>query len=168
MLLTMEYAAAREVKLFPNPERIDKVKLSMLNIEAVIRERNKAYHMLETGETGERPAKFVNNQIGMKYWYRFSEHMIPKFMNTKWRNTHIFRFRGKAVRKFRRLYREMQFLAKKKQRNRDKNHVQRLLRHIPHANREAIAKQYPHIDVEKLADTKPARSTVIPKEFQDS
>ncbi|KAL1478562.1 hypothetical protein MTO96_034990 [Rhipicephalus appendiculatus] len=37
MLLTMEEAAKQEVELFPNPERIDKVKESMNNLEEVVR-----------------------------------------------------------------------------------------------------------------------------------
>lgn len=168
MLKTMEYAAERQIKLFPNPERIDKVELSMKNLEAVVRERNTAYHLLETGETGERPAKYVHNQLGVRYWYKFSEHLIPKFMNNSWRSTHIFRYQGCAVRKFRRLYREMRFIAKKREANRERNHVQRLLRHIPHVDREVLAQKYPKVKIDKVIDTKPARSTVIPPEFRDS
>lgn len=41
----------------PNPERLDKVEESMENLETVVRERNKAYWLLEVGETGERPSK---------------------------------------------------------------------------------------------------------------
>jgi len=41
----------------PNPERLDKVEISMENLEAVVRERNKAYWQLEVGETGERPTR---------------------------------------------------------------------------------------------------------------
>lgn len=48
MLLTMEEYGKQELKLFPSPERIDKVEDSMENLEAVVRERNKAYHLLET------------------------------------------------------------------------------------------------------------------------
>lgn len=48
MLLTMQHEAERLYEIFPNPERIDKVQESMDNIETVVRERNKAYHMLET------------------------------------------------------------------------------------------------------------------------
>lgn len=64
MLLTMEEACSKAVEIFPNPERLDKVQDSMDNLEAVVRERNKAYHLLETGETGERPGKMVANILG--------------------------------------------------------------------------------------------------------
>lgn len=60
----MEAACKNTQEVFPNPERLDKVEDSMMNLETVVRERNRAYHMLETGETGERPAELVTNQIG--------------------------------------------------------------------------------------------------------
>lgn len=70
MLLTMEQECNDKVELFPSPERIDKVKLSMENLEAVVRERNRAYHLLETGIDGERPQKVVYNQLGVRFLYR--------------------------------------------------------------------------------------------------
>ena len=63
----MEEACKNATEIFPNPERIDKVKESMHNLESVVRERNRAYHMLETGETGERPGKLVYNRLGKIY-----------------------------------------------------------------------------------------------------
>lgn len=74
MLLTMEHECKRQMELFPSPERIDKVKVSMQNLEHVVRERNRAYHLLETGDKGERPGQFVNNQLGMKFFYRCATH----------------------------------------------------------------------------------------------
>jgi len=64
MLMTMEEASKDAYEIFPNPERLDKVQNSMNNLEIVVRERNQAYHMLETGETGERPGKLVYNRLG--------------------------------------------------------------------------------------------------------
>ncbi|KAG8262175.1 39S ribosomal protein L47, mitochondrial [Homalodisca vitripennis] len=64
MLMSMEHECKEAFEVFPNPERLDKVKESMHNLEEVVIERNKAYHELETGETGIRPAKTVTNQIG--------------------------------------------------------------------------------------------------------
>lgn len=64
MLLTMEEVYKQEWKYFPNPERIDKVEDSMSNLESVVRERNRAYHMLEIGTTGERPAELKYNVLG--------------------------------------------------------------------------------------------------------
>lgn len=70
MLLTMEEYGKQELKLFPSPERIDKVEDSMENLEAVVRERNKAYHLLETGETGERPKRMERSALGLNYCYK--------------------------------------------------------------------------------------------------
>lgn len=70
MLLTMEEDAKQEIRLFPSPERIDKVEESMENLETVVRERNRAYHLLETGETGERPKKMERSALGLNYCYK--------------------------------------------------------------------------------------------------
>lgn len=64
MLMTMEHECNRAYEYFPNPERIDKVEDSMANLEQVVRERNIAFHELETGEHGERPSRYVNSQLG--------------------------------------------------------------------------------------------------------
>ncbi|XP_013783479.1 39S ribosomal protein L47, mitochondrial-like [Limulus polyphemus] len=67
MLKTVEHAAKTEWQLFPSPERIDKVEESMKNLEEVVRERNRAYYMLETGETGERPSEIRIDPFGNEY-----------------------------------------------------------------------------------------------------
>lgn len=36
----------------------------MKNLEAVVQERNRAYWLLETGETGERPGTKVKDELG--------------------------------------------------------------------------------------------------------
>jgi len=66
MLMTMEEACKKTNEIFPNPERLDKIQDSMNNLESIVRERNRAYHLLETGETGERPGKLVYNCLGIK------------------------------------------------------------------------------------------------------
>lgn len=65
MLLTMEEESNDQVKLFPSPERIDKIEESMKNLETIVRERNKAYHELETGENGERPTEYITGPFGL-------------------------------------------------------------------------------------------------------
>ena len=71
MLITMEDACNDAYELFPSPERIDKVEMSMKNLETVVRERNEAYYKLETGESGEQPSVYVFNCFGMQiYIYR--------------------------------------------------------------------------------------------------
>lgn len=150
MLLTMEEAYKQEWKYFPNPERIDKVEDSMLNLESVVRERNKAYHMLETGTSGERPAALRYNPLGIRWCYRMRQHAIPKFMNSKWHKTHKFGYGGSAVHKFLRLYREKLWNMKRRAKNRQNNQVAVLMRIFPNLDLEAVKEKYPDANIDKL------------------
>lgn len=47
----------------------------MDNIEKVVRERNQAYHLLETGVDGERPARMERDIIGMKFLYQYENDL---------------------------------------------------------------------------------------------
>lgn len=114
MLLTMEHECKERFELFPSPERIDKVQESMKNLEDVVRERNKAYHMLETGEIGERPVEMVQNALGLNMRYKHTEHLIPKEVNAEWRKKHNFNPRGHAVSRFLLYYREKIYNEKRK------------------------------------------------------
>ncbi|XP_033338431.2 mitochondrial ribosomal protein L47 [Megalopta genalis] len=163
MLLTMEEVYKKKYEYFPNPERIDKVEDSMSNLETVVRERNRAYHMLETGVNGERPAKLQYNALGLRFFYRMRQHVIPKFMNTKWHKTHHFGFGGYAVRKFLRLYREKLWIRKRKLRDRQTNRVATLLRMFPNMDIEAAKEEYPLANIEKARRSKKATDHFIPK-----
>lgn len=163
MLLTMEHESNEKGHLFPSPERLDKVKDSMKNLEDIVRERNKAYHELETGETGERPGRFVSNQLGIRFFYREFEHLVPRFMNRKWRENHKFQFGGFAVRKFLRKYHESIYNVKRKSRNRDRNQVMHLLRRNPNMDRQVLAEKFPGVDIEKLVRDDKIRGHFIPK-----
>jgi len=81
MLLTMEEVHKKEIRLWPNPERLDRVKESMENLEAVVRERNRALMELEYGETGETPTKTVTSFMGFKYEKKLQEHLEPPHMH---------------------------------------------------------------------------------------
>lgn len=165
MLYTMEHECNEKVRLFPNPERIDKVQESMKNIETVIRERNIAYYKLETGETGERPSEDVVNLFGLPEKYERKEYPIPVFMNTRWvrpylENGYIASY---AVRKFLKYYKEKQYNEKRKAKNRDFNHVQMLLRRFPNMDMDKLKADYPDVDIEKAKRTKKARGHFVPK-----
>ncbi|XP_035779955.1 39S ribosomal protein L47, mitochondrial-like isoform X2 [Anopheles albimanus] len=164
MLLTMEHECKEKMELFPSPERLDKVKESMENLESVIRERNRAYFELETGETGERPGRVVTNQLGTRFYYRAFEHVIPKFANSKWNERHRFSGGGYAVWKFQRLYRERVYNEKRKLRNRERNEVVHLLRRFPNIDRETLAQRFPSVDVEKLYKLDKIRSNQSAKD----
>ncbi|GLV39246.1 mitochondrial ribosomal protein L47 [Carabus blaptoides fortunei] len=163
MLLTMEYECSEKAQLFPSPERLDKVKESMENLEEVVRERNKAYHLLETGETGERPTEVVTNQLGLRFRYRHTEHLIPKELNFTWKSRHNFNPRGHAVSKFLLHYREKLYNEKRKQRNRDRNHVIGLLKRFPNMDMEALKAKYPDVDIDRCKASHKARGHYVPE-----
>ncbi|XP_032510868.2 large ribosomal subunit protein uL29m [Danaus plexippus] len=165
MLYTMEHECNDQVKLFPNPERIDKVEESMKHIETVVRERNVAYYQLETGETGERPVEEVVNLFGLPENYSQKEYFLPKFMNTRWIKTYLDHgyINSVAVKKFYRLYKEKQHNEERKARNRDFNHVQHLLKRFPDMDMDALKAEYPNVDIEKAKRSKKARGHYMPK-----
>ncbi|CAH0407867.1 unnamed protein product [Chilo suppressalis] len=165
MLYTMEHECNEKVRLFPNPERIDKVQESMDNIEKVVRERNIAYYKLETGETGERPVEDVINLIGLPEKYEKKEYAIPRFMNSRWVKPYLENgyINSVAVKKFLRLYKEKQYNEKRKAKNRDYNHVQQLLKRFPDLDMELLKSEYPDVDIEKAKRTKKARGHFMPK-----
>ncbi|XP_050342929.1 39S ribosomal protein L47, mitochondrial [Nymphalis io] len=165
MLYTMEHECNENVRLFPNPERIDKVQESMDNIETVIRERNVAYYKLETGETGERPVDEVVNLLGLNEKYQKQEYYLPKFMNTRWVRSYFEHgyINSLAVKKFYRLYKEKLYNIERKARNRDFNHVQQLLKRFPDMDMEKLKAEYPNVDIEKAKRSKKARGHFMPK-----
>lgn len=164
MLFTMENECNMKMRLFPNPERIDKVEESMKNIETVVRERNVAYYQLETGETGERSVEDVINMVGLPMKYEKKEYDIPKFMNTRWVKPYLDYgiVNSLAVKKFIRLYKEKQRNEERKARNRDYNHVQQLLKRFPNMDLEKLKMEYPNVDIEKAKRTRKARGHFMP------
>ena len=53
------------------------VEESMENLLDVVAERDRAYHLLETGETGEPGERVATNQLGLQYVRRCKEHYVP-------------------------------------------------------------------------------------------
>lgn len=162
MLLTMEHEYKQQYEAFPSPERIDKVKESMINLEDVVRERNKAYWLLETGQTGERPGKVVHNQLGLRYFYKMSEHILPKDYNKGWWKKRKLWYNYKECERFLSLYREKLFLEKRKARIRDKNHVLGLLKRFPDMDTSVLKEQYPHLNIDRLMLNRKADPHLVP------
>ncbi|XP_015364705.1 PREDICTED: 39S ribosomal protein L47, mitochondrial [Diuraphis noxia] len=162
MLLTMEHECKAQFELFPNPERIDKVEESMNNLETVVRERNEAYYKLEVGESAERPGQLVTNLLGLNFFYRKFEHLIPKFLNRQWRIKHTFNVVNGNIEKFQRLYREKLHNANRKRRNRDRNHVMHLMKRYPNMDMDAVKQQYPTVDIEKIKNYHKVRGHYVP------
>lgn len=84
MLLTMQHEFLERYESFPSPERIDKVHESMVNVEEVVRERNRAYYLLETGETGERPGRLTTGRLGINNFYKMKERFDPPENSIAW------------------------------------------------------------------------------------
>lgn len=163
MLLTMEHECNDKMELFPSPERLDKVKISMENLETVVRERNKAYHLLETGETGERPQRLVANNLGIRYMYKYCEHVLPPQLNVKWIKTRSIGYGGRAVRKFLLLYREKLYNEKRKAKNRSRNEAMMILRRNPNMDLELLRRKFPDVNIDKLINNDKIRGHYIPK-----
>ncbi|KAH9510353.1 39S ribosomal protein L47, mitochondrial [Bulinus truncatus] len=85
MLLTMETEYNRNNELFPNPERITKVEESMENILEVVKERNNAVSLLETGKSAELGGTYVRDFLGRVVWRKFQEYAVPPHMNKAFR-----------------------------------------------------------------------------------
>ncbi|KAH8418485.1 hypothetical protein KR009_005228 [Drosophila setifemur] len=162
MLLTMEHECNDKMEIFPSPERIDKVKISMENLETVVRERNKAYHLLETGETGERPRRPVKNAFGLQVNYKTCEHVLPPFMNLKWIKSRNIGFGGRAVNRFLLKYREQLYNAKRMAKNRSRNEVVMILRRNPDFDLEVLRRKFPDVNIEKLRNEDKARGHYVP------
>ncbi|XP_034945474.1 39S ribosomal protein L47, mitochondrial [Chelonus insularis] len=149
MLLTMEHAHKKEFEFFPNPERKDKVEISMENLEEVVRERNRAYYELETGEHGERETVFARNVLGLMEEYSLKQHHIPKEVNSEERNKLKYQG-GPDVAEFIGLFREKMFLKKRKEHSFRCSEVRTILRRFPNVDEEALKAKYPDVDIEKM------------------
>ncbi|KAI1727440.1 mitochondrial 39-S ribosomal protein l47 (MRP-L47) domain-containing protein [Ditylenchus destructor] len=77
MLLTMKEAYVVRARIFPNPERLDRVDESMKNLETVVHERNDAFLRLETGEGASPPTRRVTSFAGFTYEQPAKEHYEP-------------------------------------------------------------------------------------------
>ncbi|XP_076036392.1 mitochondrial ribosomal protein L47 isoform X2 [Oratosquilla oratoria] len=157
MLLTMEYACKEENELFPNPERIDKVEESMKNLESVVKERNSAYTLLETGEEPGRPGGYETDPFGQRKYMKYAEHTVPKWMN-RYKLEEGKMKHGMAVFKFKKLMKEKSHMEKKRIYNRTRNHIYGLIKRFPNMDIEALEEQYPNHDVRRMMAHKKARS----------
>ncbi|XP_062852584.1 39S ribosomal protein L47, mitochondrial isoform X2 [Trichomycterus rosablanca] len=81
MLLTVEQEAKRQSLSMSSPERMKKVDRSMRRLDIVVKEREDALRLLQTGQEKGRPGEWRRNVFGKTFWYRFREHPVPWFMN---------------------------------------------------------------------------------------
>lgn len=157
MLMTMEDECKRLNRLFPSPERVDKVKISMDNLETVVKERNKAYYELEVGEAAYvREAEEINTLLGVKATYQTQEYLIPKEQNEQWKRDRRY-YGSNSISRLLRFYREKFLLEKTRKRNRDRNEVVHLLKRFPDIKIQLLREKFPDVDIDKIIKRDMAR-----------
>ncbi|KAG9351225.1 hypothetical protein JZ751_025116 [Albula glossodonta] len=90
MLLTIEQEAKRQRLSMPSPERLKKVERSMIRLDTVVKEREDAIRLLQTGQERARPGAWRRNIFGYTYWYKFKEFAIPWYMNQRYKRKQFF------------------------------------------------------------------------------
>ncbi|XP_037262861.1 39S ribosomal protein L47, mitochondrial [Falco rusticolus] len=121
MLLTLEQESKRQHRPMPSPERLDKVKKSMRNIDLVVREREIALRLLQTGHEKPAPGEWRHDFLGRTYWYTYKEWPIPWYLNKKYRKRkfyylpHVDRFIRLRLEKSLRIRARRQNLERKRQ-----------------------------------------------------
>ena len=165
MLLTMEHAHKEAFSAMPNPERLDKVELSMEHLEEVVRERNRAYWQLEVGSTGERERVFRKDCFGRMVPYKPAEHAMPLWMNTGYRKRLAFRFQNSGredVVDFQARLQERMGWLEKKQEMLQMRSAARVLRKYPNCDLEALQEKYPSVDMSRLLRWRKIRGESLP------
>ncbi|KTG32087.1 hypothetical protein cypCar_00009208 [Cyprinus carpio] len=90
MLLTLEQEAKRQRLPMPSPERLKKVERSMKRLDTVVEEREDSLRLLQTGQERGRPGEWRRNVFGKTFWYRFREHPIPWYLNSRYKRRRFF------------------------------------------------------------------------------
>nr|XP_046248795.1 39S ribosomal protein L47, mitochondrial [Scatophagus argus] len=124
MLLTLEQEARRQRLQMPSPERIKKVDRSLVRLETVVKERETALRLLQTGQEKGRPGAWRSNTLGYVYWYRFKEYAIPWYMNRRYKRKKF--FTPKFVKEHIRLRIEKHLREKARKANLEKETVAKL------------------------------------------
>ncbi|CAF0901639.1 unnamed protein product [Rotaria sp. Silwood1] len=143
-LLTMEEEYRYQHELFPSPERIDKVEESMRNIMSVIRERDIAYNLLETGKTGEQTPQIRETSFGLLRYYQPKERILPFYKNRYYQLLWGKRKPGPWTNIFKRRYNEFQEHQEYQETNRIKKIVAKILQKYPHLrdDEERVLEEY--------------------------
>lgn len=165
MLLTMQHEMNDNCYPFPSPERLDKVHESMVNLEEVVRERNRAYYLLETGETGERPGRLAVNKLSMQNFFKFTEHPNPPPTHLGWFINRHCGCRRREVAKFRLYLNEQIWLKKLRAQRRERNHVKHLYKRFPYIDEEALQEQYPNVDLDKIKKMQGSQGHFTPRNY---
>lgn len=163
MLMTMEDECKRLNRLFPSPERVDKVQISMNNLEGVVTERNKIYYELEVGELAYvRKEEETNTLLGVKGVYQTREYLVPKEINDEWKRDRRY-YGSNSISKFLRFYREKFVLDKTREKRRARNEVVNLLKRFPDVNIQLLREKFPDVDIDKITNRDIARGHHVRK-----
>ncbi|XP_029562203.1 39S ribosomal protein L47, mitochondrial isoform X1 [Salmo trutta] len=90
MLLTIEQESKRQRIQMPSPERLKKIERSMKRLDTVVKEREDALRLLQTGQERARPGAWRKDVFGRVYWYRFREHALPWYMNKRYKRKRFY------------------------------------------------------------------------------
>lgn len=90
MLLTLEQESKRQRVAMPSPERLRKIERSMARLETVVKERETALRLLQTGQERPQPGGWRKDVFGRVNWYKFSEHAVPWYMNKEYKKKTFF------------------------------------------------------------------------------
>ncbi|KAL6458177.1 hypothetical protein MHYP_G00334070 [Metynnis hypsauchen] len=129
MLFTIEQEAKRQRVQMPSPERIKKVERSMRRLDTVVKEREDALRLLQTGQEKGRPGEWRRNVFGKNFWYRFREHPIPWFMNRRYKRKRF--YTPPFVAPYTRLSLEKHLRSKARREAREKRKQQKLSEMFP-------------------------------------
>jgi len=130
MLNTVEQESKRQRVQFPSPERLEKVVQSMNRLDKVVREREDALRLLQTGQQKARPGDWRKTVFGYTMWYRFREHAIPWWLNSRYRRKRF--YTPNFVLPYSRLFREKAARKRNRERTREKEKQALLLKKFPH------------------------------------
>ena len=106
----------------------------MENVLDVVNERDRAYNLLEKGETGEPGVRWAHNQLGLGYWRKCQQHYVPLHMSKKFSKYN--RFNGQWQTKYMQLLRERTLLTQKR------------AEHLRAKEKELLRKAFPDSDID--------------------
>ncbi|NXU75117.1 RM47 protein, partial [Oreotrochilus melanogaster] len=130
MLLTLQQESKRQLRPMPSPERLEKVEKSMKNIDLVVREREIALRLLQTGHEKPVPGEWRQDFLGRTYWYTYKEWPIPWYLNKKYKKRRFYYL--PHVNRFIRLRLEKNLRLRAKRQNLEKKRQKVLERKFPH------------------------------------
>lgn len=135
MLQTLEQESKRQRTAMPSPERLYKVTKSMENLDRVVREREDALRLLQTGQEKARPGEWRKDCFGETTWNKFKEWPIPWYMNRRHKAKKFFAL--PYVDHYLRLKKEKELRTKARERNAARDRQTKLEKKFPHIANKA-------------------------------